>query len=297
VIDRRALTGNVSNVISLLTINDIQEYLKLKELKMVPDYNLNKMKERQLNVPLAQRLWDIMLNKRTNLCLSIDVEGVGEILPLIESVAEHICMLKIHYDIFPNEDVSMISSRINQLAEEKGFIVLNDRKYADIGSVVKRQIATEQKAFGKFHAVTAHGLFGRDSLEGLRESKVGIFLVAESSSKNNLITYEYTNSTILNGYEEDVPGFICQKRTDLDYTSYMYECKPENVLHLTPGVNLESKGDSLGQTYRTPEDAIIRDGCDIIIVGRGIYESKDRLEATKAYRTAGWDALKKRYKD
>ena len=48
----------------------------------------------------------------------------------------------------------------------------------------------------------------------------------------------------------------------------------------------KDKNDKSDQKYRTPEDAIIRDNCDIIIVGRGIYESREILktgERVKAY--------------
>ena len=49
-------------------------------------------------------------------------------------------------------------------------------------------------------------------------------------------------------------------------------------------------GDNLGQQYSSPEEVIGKQGCDIIIVGRGILASANRLEAAEMYRKAAWEA-------
>jgi orotidine-5'-phosphate decarboxylase len=72
----------------------------------------------------------------------------------------------------------------------------------------------------------------------------------------------------------------------------------EDFIILTPGVSLETSGDAMGQQYRTPEKVILENGCDVIIVGRGIYGKgtgdvldvgRVELQAEK-YRTEGWNA-------
>ena len=52
----------------------------------------------------------------------------------------------------------------------------------------------------------------------------------------------------------------------------------------------------MGQQYRTPQEVIGESGCDVIIVGRGIYgggegsaDAKIVEEATR-YKAAGWKA-------
>ena len=63
---------------------------------------------------------------------------------------------------------------------------------------------------------------------------------------------------------------------------------------MTPGVGLDVSGDTMGQQYRTPHAVIYESGCDVIIVGRGIYGKGDNVQEMKKqaerYRQAGWDA-------
>lgn len=59
-----------------------------------------------------------------------------------------------------------------------------------------------------------------------------------------------------------VIGFICQKKLTED----------SGMIHMTPGIKLQQGSDSLGQQYTSVDDAIIKNGTDVIIVGRGIYE-------------------------
>ena len=119
--------------------------------------------------------------------------------------------------------------------------------------------------------------------------------MAEMSSKGNLATGQYTSEAVTmarNAGRDFVVGFIAMSRVDAD--------EDEDYLMLTPGVGLAKGGDKMGQQYRTPREVVVESGCDVIIVGRGIYgvtggEDEVKSEAER-YRQAGWDAYEERLK-
>jgi orotidine-5'-phosphate decarboxylase len=110
------------------------------------------------------------------------------------------------------------------------------------------------------------------------------------SSAGNLATGAYTETAVEMARKDRdfCIGFIAMKRLGKE---------DEDFLILTPGVGLESKGDAMGQQYRTPRQVIKESECDVIIVGRGIYKVKGeenvRAEAER-YREQGWKAYQER---
>ncbi|KAJ7048570.1 hypothetical protein C8F01DRAFT_1004250, partial [Mycena amicta] len=68
-------------------------------------------------------------------------------------------------------------------------------------------------------------------------------------------------------------------------------------LILTPGVGLDVKGDVMGQQYRTPQQVVEESGCDVIIVGQGIYGKDPGQVVAEAKRYQdGWEAYLARTK-
>jgi len=122
-----------------------------------------------------------------------------------------------------------------------------------------------------------------------------LLLLAEMSSEGHLMTPEYSKKCveIARENQEFVMGFIAQRSLNTE--------KDDNFLTMTPGCQLpppgdEGKklGDGLGQQYNTPRKLIYDQGCDIIIVGRGILKAQDRRETTRRYKEAGWAAYLER---
>ena len=83
-------------------------------------------------------------------------------------------------------------------------------------------------------------------------------------------------------------GVVAQSRLDdVDYDHVQF----------TPGVQVNSVADQLGQQYKTPAKAIIENGADVIIVGRGIITADDPKAKAQEYKKVGWTALKNRTSD
>lgn len=240
--------------------------------------------------PTAKELLLIMEQKQTNLAVAIDVTTKEELLLLARQLAPHVAILKTHIDIVKDFDIHLLLE-LQDIAKKGRCIILEDRKFADIGNTAKWQYEEGlYKIVNWAHLVTAHSIAGPGIVEALRKSGLpmgrGMVLLAEMSSEGNLATAPYSEATrdMAHEYSDFVIGFIAQRRIS----------NAPNFLHITPGVNLSAEEGAFRQRYRTPEEAIVRDGCDLIVVGSGIIHSDDPVGAAKEYREAGWEAYRKR---
>jgi len=59
-------------------------------------------------------------------------------------------------------------------------------------------------------------------------------------------------------------------------------------------VKLDESNDKFGQQYVTPQTAVLENGSDIIIAGRGILQSDNILSTARLYREAGWESYLRR---
>ncbi len=234
---------------------------------------------------LTKKLREVMARKQTNLSLSLDLTHKADFLKIADLVGPEICVLKTHIDIIEDFDQDLIV-QLKRLAEGHDFLIFEDRKFADIGETVKHQFSK-----GIYHIadwadiVNAHGVAGPGIIESLKLAArpgTGLLLLAQMSSKGNLLTPELAKTIMswADQHPDFVMGFIAQQRLPTKH----------NFIVMTPGVHLDKTGDGQDQQYRTPEQAIVRDGCDIIIVGRAIYGDVDPLAQAKRYRQAGWEA-------
>jgi len=230
--------------------------------------------------------------------VAADVTTCPEVLKLADEIGPYICLLKTHADILTDFDEQFIVE-LKKLADKHQFLIFEDRKFADIGNTVKYQFnGGTYKIASWADIINCHTVPGPGIIDGLKEVSMenekkkedkssqtanhGLLLLAEMSSEGNLAAQEYVRKSVLFGenekYQDFVIGFIAMRKVS--------ECP--TLLHMTPGVNLQKKGDNLGQQYTTPEHVISEKGSDIIIVGRGIYESEDPAKSAKEYRDQSW---------
>ena len=124
----------------------------------------------------------------------------------------------------------------------------------------------------------------------------GLLLLAEMSCEGHLMTQDYT-STCLRVARKDrdfVVGFVAQRSLNTQ--------TEDTFITFTPGINLPPEGvrgdwktgDGFGQQWRTPKEVVFKDGADIVIVGRGILNAKDRRREAERYRKAAWAAYSDR---
>lgn len=237
-----------------------------------------------------------MHTKQTNLAVAADVGSMRELLELADQVGPHICVLKTHVDILADFDKHSLQ-QLRALADKHQFLLFEDRKFADIGAVVKQQYAGGLYNIVDWaDIVDTHLIAGASSVSGLKEAVKekqtadrGLLVIAQMSTQDTM-TNENTvqaSLSVARQHSDYVFGFICQQRLSEQEGD-------EGFVYCTPGVNLQSAGDNLGQQYNTPEHVIVQKGVDVIIVGRGVVQAKDRAQAAQQYREAGWKAYQQR---
>ena len=231
--------------------------------------------------------------------------------------------IKTHIDVLDDFEPSVIDL-LTALSKKHDFLIFEDRKFADIGqslifwyppgpsadyapsgNTVGLQYSSGiYKIASWSHITNAHPVPGPSVVSGLASVGLplgrGLLLLAEMSTKGSLAVGEYTKSSVRMALEnpEFVIGFIAQNR--MDGLATELGCAGRDLLILTPGVGLDSRGDGKGQQYRTPKEVIEESGCDVIIVGRGIYGDGKNLKVTdvrakaEQYRSEGWLAYNNR---
>lgn len=234
--------------------------------------------------PLARELLTLCQEKQTNLSLSCDVTKASDLLAFADLLGPEICVLKTHIDILQDFSFDVVQ-KLEALSLNHRFFIFEDRKFADIGNTVKQQYEGGMYHIADWaHIVNAHILPGPGIVSGLASVGLpknrGLLLLASMSSQGNLLDEVYAQKTLkmAEQFPEFVIGFIAQKKLSDD----------PQWIYMTPGVQLQEGVDALGQQYVTPEKAILENGTDIIIVGRGILNAKDPLSEAKKYRAAGW---------
>jgi uridine monophosphate synthetase len=175
-----------------------------------------------------------------------------------------------------------------------------DRKHSVVSVTTTLSMRTESISPRPEPGTLHEDVFNLDTAaELLRLGEVpylrSLLLLAEMSSAGHLMTPEYQKQTveIARSNRDFVMGFIAQRSLNSE--------PDDNFITMTPGCQLpppgqegKKMGDDLGQQYNTPHKLIFEQGCDIIIVGRGIVRAADRKAEAERYKRAAWTAYEKR---
>ena len=257
----------------------INEFLAGNVVKFEKEKRLSyEQKLEQCEHSVAQKLLQIAVDKKSNLIASADVTTTKELLELAEKVGPHIVALKTHIDILLDFDPDKTILPLKDLAAKYNFLLMEDRKFADIGNTQELQFSYGMYKISNWaDFVTAQVIAGYDSLDCFRN--VGVVAILGMSSKGTLTDQNYREeATKVAQSHPNVFGGVSQNKV------------PNELLLFTPGINLSDSGDGKGQQYNSPEHAFTQLQTDFIIVGRGIYKSEDAEKSALNYKIAGWNA-------
>lgn len=239
--------------------------------------------------PLLKKLFKIIIEKRSNLCVAANFKTTEDLLEFVDRVGKHICILKTQL-----ERSGEVSKRILEALYEKkrqhNFLLFEDRKFFD-GEETIQSIYSEMYVryvdLVTVIPICGDGIFKAIENAVLRanlpvDEPRGCLAVCELSFKgfiptspNQLLEVAEQNSSIC-------CGIIAQALQVKD------NCR---MIKATPGVHLTQSGDGGNQQWNHPS-RVLANGADVIIVGRGIVSApKSDLERVACqYKEAAWRA-------
>jgi len=248
--------------------------------------------------PMAKRYMEVATEKQSLVCLAADRNTMAGLMALLEAVGPHVAALKTHVDLVDDWSPEAWAT-FCEAAVQANLLVFEDRKFADIGGISRAQMAGKYDIRSWSDLVTAHLISGPDIVDGLQAGwsdagrQGGVLLLAQMSSRGNLLHPAYTDEVVARGKAHPgVFGFIGNGSRPAELAVLRSKVGEEKMIW-TPGVNLALGDGAMGQRYGDPTEAVLA-GSDCIIVGSGIHKAEDPAKAAKAYADASWAGLLKR---
>lgn len=202
----------------------------------------------------------------SKLVLAMDVFDTDFALDLAEKVGKELFAIKVNWPITMVKGASIISD-LSEYAR-----VICDYKIADIPNT-NALIASRAAGMGAW-GIISHSITGRDSLEAVvavSENLKVFSVVAMSHPGASEFIYPNTDKLIQMSQEAGVYGLIAPGN-DYGMLSHIKE-KAGPLKIMTPGVG--AQGGSASE--------VVRNGSDLVIVGRAIYESEDPVSAARKF--------------
>lgn len=283
-----SIVNKISNYLqnSQVDASILKKNISINRLKLSYDERVKFSKN-----SVTKKLLKIISDKKTNLCLAADVTKSADLINLAKQTGPYICLLKTHIDIIEDFSLELIKT-LESIAKSQNFILFEDRKFADIGKTVELQYSKGIYQISSWaELVTAHSLTGKGVLDAIKQSsgldERGVFLLAETSAAGSLINDNYTKGTLklASEYPDLIAGVVCQNPLFTDNPG---------MIQLTPGVQLGTSGDNLGQQYNSPANVVLERGADVAVVGRGITQASEPGVVAEKYKKLLWDAYLKR---
>lgn len=229
----------------------------------------------------TKKVWETIIAKQSNLCVAADLDNGPDVIRLLDMIGPYICIIKVHFDTIAELDCA----ELQRVAEKHNVMIMADPKYADTESTVLKKLNQQRFAEKGVSLCTVHGVAGAGPIRALHEHGVGSVVVAQMSNDNLFINdrvigqwYAAKSANLAN-----ICAIVCQTRNDCE--------AGDGIVYMTPGVHESVRSDGLDQHYRSCHEAIATQRNDIVIVGRGIYESEDPVAAAIMYRDAAYAAL------
>ena len=220
---------------------------------------------------LDTKIWElreIISDKQTAVCLSLDVPNWQLGRQLLQIAAPYICMVKIHPDLFSDWTREAQTELIN-MAQTGRYQIMCDQKMADVPKIVYRQIRADMLGLYRVADwITIMPNNYLDVAEFLSNSveytacRPQLLLVGQMNTKSSL-----SNTP---DFKAAVSEIILQPNYPVRAMITQLNVYSDVVLGMTPGVVLDDAPNPDPARYRTIRDAIRRDHNQVVILGASL---------------------------
>lgn len=220
---------------------------------------------------LDAKIWelrDIISDKQTAVCLSLDVPNWQLGRELLRLAAPYICMVKIHPDLF-SDWTRATQTELIEMASAGRYQIMCDQKMADVPKIVERQIRADMLGLYRVadwitimpnnYLDVAEFLSNSVEYTACRPQLLLVGQMNTKSSLSNTAEFKAAVSEIILQQAYPVRAIITQLNVYRDV-----------VLGMTPGVILNDSVNPDPARYRTIQDAIRRDHNQVVILGASL---------------------------
>ena len=245
------------------SIQEAYDVLKseLKVVQSIVVFNRQQNYKCSFNIKCLLNKNDVIKHKLNNLIyqnkrlvFAPDIIDPIDLLNTVDKIGSFIGICKIHSDIVDYSILSFDNFKkdLIDLSIKYDFLIMEDRKFVDISSVVESQY---NKYCNWIDLITVHASVTDETI-----SKLSGALIVANMSNNN---YDYSKKALLlaNNNTDNVIGFISQYILDKKFVT------------MTPGVSF-TKTNLDDQKYRTIDNI----NTDFYIVGRTLYNSENIIQ-------------------
>lgn len=236
------------------------------------------------NSALLRKLFKIIIDKKSTLCVAADLSSFDEIVKLVEKIGQHICILKVHTRRCGGNLEENLKT-LYSLKKRFNFLLFEDCKFFDGKETIEADYAGMYVKY--VDLVTVIPICG-DGIFKAIENGARLASLPDSEPRGCLSVCEVSFSgfvgqdtgelvKITNRNSSICVGIIAQKLQVDD---------PYSMIKASPGVHINKTTDGENQQWRTP-DKVVGDGADVVIVGRGIVAAPEQE----------WEPLAREYKE
>ncbi len=218
------------------------------------------------------------MNVNKYIFCAIDFKYIEQVEKIISTIKDHIGGIKIGLEFFifngPKEVIRLKKFKLP---------IFLDLKFLDIPNTVSQAILSTEIIEPEYLSVHLSG--GRKMLEEISRIKnkktkiIGVTMLTSMDRidlKNlsiNQAPEEYVYSLVNLAIKNNLEGIVCSPQELV----YLKKKSVNDLIYITPGIRLKKSKDDQKRTL-TPGEAI-KNGADILIIGRPITQSKNPVQA------------------